>query len=77
MIEQFQAIYENGGFRPIGVPGVSLSDGDLVRITVEPISQNGAQNVLDLAAGVYAGLSQEEIAEVEQIAMDRTSFFSS
>jgi len=33
-------------------------------------------DVLKLAAKVYAGLSGEEVAEIERIALDRTTFFS-
>jgi hypothetical protein len=32
-------------------------------------------DILNLAAGVYEGLSQQEIEDVEQIALDRRSFF--
>ena len=31
-------------------------------------------NILDLAAQVYAGLSKQEIADVERIALDRSNF---
>ncbi|TWU30311.1 antitoxin family protein [Bythopirellula polymerisocia] len=76
MIEQINAIYENGGFRPVNLTEVPLSDGALVRLTVEPIPQDTGQSILELAAQVYAGLSEEDVSEVENIALDRTGFFT-
>ncbi len=70
------AIFENGAFRPIGDAEVNLSNGTRVRLTVEPIPLDSGSNVLDLAAKVYAGLSHEDVADVERIATDRTNFFS-
>lgn len=76
MTKYLNAVYENGTFRPTGDAEITLPDGARVRLTVEPISQNVEENVLDLAAKVYAGLSDEDVAGIERIAMDRTSFFS-
>ena len=76
MTKNLDAVYENGTFRPTGDADITLPDGARVRLTVEPISQNVEENVLDLAAKVYAGLSDEDVAHIERIAMDRTSFFS-
>ena len=76
MTRNLDAVYENGAFRPTGDADITLPDGARVRLTVEPISQNAEENVLDLAANVYAGLSDEDVADIERIAMDRTSFFS-
>ncbi len=76
MSENLDAVYENGAFRPVNNADVHLCDGARVRLTVEPIPENGNHNVLELAAKVYAGLSDEDIADVERIATDRTNFFS-
>ena len=76
MTRNLDAVYENGAFRPTGDADISLADGARVRLTVEPISQDVEENVLDLAAKVYAGLSDEDVADIERIATDRTSFFS-
>lgn len=75
MTKDVDAIYENGTFRPVGAD-IPLPDGTRVRLSVELLDapQNG--DVLDLAANVYAGLSEQDIADVEQIATDRTDFFS-
>jgi len=76
MTKNVDAIYENGTFRPVGDADIPLPNGTRVRLSVERLDapQNG--DVLDLAANVYAGLSDQEIADVEQIATDRTDFFS-
>ena len=76
MSENLDAIYENGAFRPVNDADVHLSNGARVRLTVEAITQDDRQNVLELAAMVYDGLSAEDVADVERIAMDRTNFFS-
>jgi len=76
MTRNLDAVYENGAFRPTGDVDINLPDGARVRLTVEPISQNGEENVLDLAAKVYVGLSDGDVADIERIATDRTSFFS-
>ena len=76
MTQSLDAIYKNGTFCPVNASGVTLSDGERVRLTVEPISQDAAKNVLDLAAKVYAGLSDSDITDIEKIASDRSNFFS-
>ena len=73
MTKNLDAIYENGAFRPVSDANITLSDGAIVRLTVEPIHQDVGQHVLDLAAKVYAGLSDEDVADIERIATDRTS----
>ncbi len=76
MPTNFNAIYENGAFRPVGDVPLPLVDGAIVRLTVEATSQDSKQNILELGAQVYAGLSEADIAEIEKIATDRAHFFS-
>ena len=76
MTKNLDAIYENGAFHPVGDSPIALSDGDYVRLTIEPISDDAGSGILELAASVYKGFSEEDVAEVERIATDRTSFFS-
>ena len=66
------AIYENGMFRPIRRERLAITEGKRVRITVD---DGGDPEALRLAASVYDGLSDSEIAEIEKIALDRRSFF--
>ena len=69
MSQTLQAVFENGGFRLLESPTVPLSEGQRVRLIVEPDA--APDDVLALAAQVYDGLSEREIDEIEQIALDR------
>ena len=78
MSQVLEAVYENGAFRPLISPAIGLTEGQHVRIVV---ATNGpseilGSEILDLAAQVYAGLPESDVAEVETIALDRSSFFS-
>jgi predicted DNA-binding antitoxin AbrB/MazE fold protein len=72
MTQTCEAIYENGLFRPLAPAPEGLSEGQKVRLVVEakPV------DVIDLAVHVYDGLSEEDIDEIERIALDRSNFFS-
>lgn len=74
MKHTLDAIYENGVFRPVGRDAVPIADGQQVRLTVD---DEGEPEALRLAMNVYEGLSDTEIEEVEQIALDRGNFFGS
>jgi len=73
MKETIDAIYENGVFRPIKRPNVL--DGLKVRLEIEKLSESNVEDMLELAAQVYNGLSNEQIDEIEQTAFDRGDFF--
>jgi predicted DNA-binding antitoxin AbrB/MazE fold protein len=73
MTQACEAIYENGVFRPVDPVGRELVDGQRVRLLVET---HKPDEILDLATDVYANLSEDEVAEIEQIALDRSTFFS-
>ena len=72
MKHRIDAVYENGAFRPIGSDAIAFPEGQRVRITIEdqlepkPIQQ---------ATGVYEGLTDGEVDEIEQIALNRGQFF--
>ena len=71
--ETLEAVYENGVFKPL--KPLKMTEGRQVRLIVEETPGMRPEDILDLAAQVYQGLSQEEIAEIEKIALDRRSFF--
>jgi predicted DNA-binding antitoxin AbrB/MazE fold protein len=73
MKEAVDAVYENGVFKPLKPP--SLSDGQLVRLEIETALEVDSHDLLELAAKVYEGLSDQQIAEIEKIALDRQDFF--
>ena len=68
------AIYENGTFRPMQPNIMKISEGTHGRITLEDETEPES---LKLATCVYDGLSEEDIDEIEQIALNRSNFFGS
>jgi predicted DNA-binding antitoxin AbrB/MazE fold protein len=68
-----QAVYEGGVLRPLEDPGLEEHQHVLLQIQIEP--QETASSALAGWHRVYEGLSADEIAEVEAIALDRGSFF--
>jgi len=66
------AVYEHGVFRVLDANEVSIPDGQRVRITVELAT---SKDVLDLMLHFYDGTSEEEIQEIEKIALDRRDLF--
>ena len=72
MKQVIDAVYENGTFRPMQPNTIEISEGTHVRITVDDETE---PVVLKLATCVYDGLSEEDIDEIEQIALDRSNFF--
>lgn len=67
------AVFENGIFRPVTALPPNLTEGQYVRLVVET---KAPEDVLELAAQVYRGLSEQQIDEIEQVALDRRDFFS-
>ena len=73
MKQTLDAVYENGVFKPSLPP--NLSDGQQVRLEIETPSEENPEDLLELASQVYDGLSESQIKEIEQIALDRRDFF--
>lgn len=73
IVETLKAVYEDGKFRLLEPSTIGLDEGEQVRITVE--SKPAQEDILALAGRVYTGLSDEEIDDVEHIALDREAFF--
>lgn len=69
-----EAIFEDGTFHPVQPLPVLLRDGQRVRLVIE--TEESAETILALAGNVYAGLSPQEIDEVERIALQRRDFFA-
>jgi len=75
MIEQtIDAIFENGVFRPLLPINEAIAEGQQVQIVIK--APESPAEILELARDVYAGLSEEEITAVEQIALNRQHFFT-
>lgn len=70
----FDAVFEQGAFRPLKpFSESSIPEGQTVRLRVEPVEL--PNEVLQLATSVYAGLSEQEITEIEKIILNREHFF--
>lgn len=74
MTQTIEAVYQNGMFRPISAISPELADGETVSLTVTE-RRLSPDEMLALAGEVYDGLSDEEINDIEQIALDRSRFF--
>lgn len=66
------AIYENCIFKPIQPNNIEIAEGQQVRMTIDDEIEPES---LKLARCVYDGLTNEDIDEIEQIALDRSHFF--
>ena len=73
MTRVLQAVYEGGVLRPLEDPGLEEHQRVLLEIRIEPRPEGSS--ALQAWQQVYEGLSEEEIAEVEDIALDRSRFF--
>jgi predicted DNA-binding antitoxin AbrB/MazE fold protein len=75
--QTLDAVFNNGVFRPITPQEVSIDEGQKVRLSVEttPLFDDLSDNkILKLAASVYEGLSEQQIDEIEKIALNRSPF---
>jgi predicted DNA-binding antitoxin AbrB/MazE fold protein len=73
MAQVLDAIFENGVFRPLGRP--ELAEGQRVSLIIEPAAPLSPDEMLELAGKVYEGLSEDEVRDLERIALDRRDFF--
>jgi predicted DNA-binding antitoxin AbrB/MazE fold protein len=69
-----EAVFEDGIFRILPPYKIVVPEGQKVRLVVE--TAEPPEDVLELATHVYAGFSEEQIDEIEQIILDRSKFFS-
>jgi predicted DNA-binding antitoxin AbrB/MazE fold protein len=74
MRQTIDAVFDNGSFKPVDRLPLPFSQGQRVKLIVETPSES-QMDLIELAAQVYDGLSEEQIDEVEQIALDRKEFF--
>ncbi len=74
MTQKVKAIYENGIFKPITSVSEIFSDGETVELIIKD-KKLSPEEILELAGQVYEGLSEEDINDIEKIALDRSNFF--
>ena len=73
-MQTIEAIYQNGMFKPLKPVSETISEGETVEITIKE-KKMSPEEMLELASQVYEGLSEEDIDEIERIALDRSNFF--
>jgi predicted DNA-binding antitoxin AbrB/MazE fold protein len=71
--QTIEAVYEHGAFKPLHPEDIDLSEGQKVSIVVE--RRLTPKEMSELAGSVYDGLPEEDIDEIERIALDRSNFF--
>ncbi|HJX27488.1 MAG TPA: antitoxin family protein [Thermoanaerobaculia bacterium] len=64
MVRVIEAVYENGALKPLADPG--LEEGQRVVIEIRVLAEPGPESSLQEWLQVYEGLSEEDIAEVEE-----------
>ena len=74
MTQTLDAVFQDGSFKPLDNGSLPFSEGQRVKLTVEFPSET-EDNLVELAAQVYEGLSEEDIGEIERLALDRGNFF--
>lgn len=67
-----EAIFEDGVFKPVRRP--EIPEGQLVQITVQSIDRRGVDDILQIATGVYEGLSARDVDDIEEMARRRVFF---
>ncbi len=73
-MQTIEAIYQNGMFKPLKPVSENISEGETVEITIKE-KRLSPDEMLELASRVYEGLSDEDINEIEKIALERSNFF--
>jgi predicted DNA-binding antitoxin AbrB/MazE fold protein len=71
MIQSIEAVFQDGVFRPIEPPPQDLLEGQRVQVVAKKLSPD---EMMNLVTSIYDGLSEEEIDEIERIALDRSNF---
>ncbi len=73
-MQTITAIYQNGIFKPLKPVSDEISEGEEVVLSVKS-KQESVNEIMKLAENFYEGLSEEDINEIEKIALDRSNFF--
>ena len=74
MTQTIEAIYQNGMFKPLKPMLEEIEEGETVEIIIKE-KRLSPDEMLELAGKVYEGLSEEDVNEIERIALDRSNFF--
>ena len=72
MARVVDAIYEAGMLKPL--EALDLPEHQRVRITIHDAAEESPEETLEAWQGVFDGLTDEEIVQVEAVAYDRRHF---
>ena len=75
MTQTLDAVFKDGSFKPLNNGSLPFAEGQRVKLTVETPAET-QHDLIELAAQVYDGLTEEEVNDVERLALDRSSFFA-
>ena len=67
-----EAVYEDGVLKPL--TALDLPEHQRVRVTIDLAADERPDDALRAWSGVYDGLVEEDVDEVEAIALDRSPF---
>jgi predicted DNA-binding antitoxin AbrB/MazE fold protein len=73
MRQTVRARYHDGILEPL--EPLALADETEVQVTIESAATVGADEILKRAGQVYQGLTPEQVAQIEALALDRRRFF--
>ena len=74
MTQTLDAVFHDGSFKPVDDGSLPFSEGQRVKLTVE-VPFETEDNLVELAGQIYEGLCEEDIGEIERLALDRGNFF--
>ena len=74
MTQTLDAVFKDGSFKPLSNGSLPFAEGQRVKLTVETPGET-QDDLIAMAGQVYDGLNDEEVNEVERLALDRGSFF--
>ncbi len=74
MTQTITAIYQNGIFKPITPLSEEITEGREVILSIKT-REESANEIMKAAENFYEGLTESEVAEIENVMLDRSNFF--
>jgi predicted DNA-binding antitoxin AbrB/MazE fold protein len=74
MTQTLDAVFKDGSFKPLNNGSLPFAEGQRVKLTVETPAE-AQDDLIELVAQIYDGLTEEDVNEVERLALDRRGFF--
>jgi predicted DNA-binding antitoxin AbrB/MazE fold protein len=74
MTQTLDAVFTDGSFKPLNNGSLPFAEGQRVKLTVETPAE-AHDDLIELVAQIYDGLTEEDVNEIERLALDRRGFF--